>query len=769
MTILTKYPRTIPMLMGFVLLVALTSTATAQGIIVDRNWNFGSVYLERSDVDISIRNNVAHVTIDHEFRNTGRSIAEGVFLFPLPVDASVADFKMEMDGKLVGGEVLPADEAKAIYQRIVRKNLDPALLEWVDGRSFRASIFPIAANATQRIVLEYDLVVDQVGNRFRFVHPLAGTVGTNRTTQARPPWIVRPPFPRPGPRPDHRPRDERRDRQRSASPDRAVAPELSLTVSIDAGDATQLRNVYSPSHKIDTEYRDNHTATANLEALNEANSSFVLYYSLDTKRISATLIPYRPYRDQPGYFMLMLAPPTKPTGKIQPKEIVFVLDTSGSMAGEKIEQAKEALKYALNRLGPDDSFGLIAFSSDLDAFDTSLSNVSAVDDALFFVDQLQARGGTNINDAVLKAITLLNGSENGSIVFLTDGLPSSGVTDVDDIINNVTKANKNELTVFSFGVGYDVNTRLLGELSESTAAFAEYVTPEENLEEIVSSFYDRIRYPVMTDVSISIPSVGVHSMAPRALPDLFVGDPLVLTGRYRTSGKTTAILTGIMDGKKTTIEYRLDFPTRSRTDQFVARTWATRRVGQLLADIRKNGDKDELREEIVALATEYGIVTPYTSYLVREDESPTASVGMRFRRLANTPAAAMQQSISMEESGRDAVSASKQSNRMQRAEGYDDTVNLGIQVADQNLVVDEDGTWKSNLALDEKKTNGKPAIKIEFASDAYFALLARYPEMKEFLRVGSEVEFVFHEQLLRIGPEGRTTATDADFTEWFGS
>ncbi len=750
--------------LGLTSIVILPETAAAQGIIVDRNWNFGSVQLEQSDVDIAIRNNVAHVTIDHEFRNSGRSPAEGIFLFPLPEGASVSDFKMEMNGKLVGGEVLPADEAKKIYQRIVRKNLDPALLEWVDGRSFRASIFPIAARSTQRIVLEYDLVVDQVGNRFRFVHPLAGTVSSNQSGGTRPPWVV---FPRPHPGP--RGREDNPEPRTHKRPDQSKSPELSLSVSIDAGSSTELRNVFSPSHQIDLEYKNTHIVAAQLEALNEANSSFVLYYSTDTKRIAATLIPYRPYSHKPGYFMMMIAPPTKPSGPIEPKEIVFVLDTSGSMAGDKIDQAKSALKYALNRLGPDDSFGLIAFSSDLDEFGKSLSDKSSLADALYFVDQLEARGGTNINDAVLRAIRMLDGSANGSVVFLTDGLPSTGVTDVDKIIQNVTKANSDDVTLFSFGVGYDVNTRLLSDLSEGTAAFAEYVTPEENLEETVSLFYDRIRYPVMTDVEMSIPSAGVHALAPSNLPDLFVGDPLVITGRYRTSGKTTAILTGNVNGKRTSIEYNVDFPSRSRSDEFVARTWATRRVGQLLADVRRNGESEEAKDEIIALATEYGIVTPYTSYLVQEDDAfysvnrPRSGAvgGARVdRSSARAPTA---------ESGITAVAASKQYNRMQQAEGYDREVNLGVQVADQNLVMDEEGKWKSNLAVDKAKTNGKSAVKIQFASDAYFALLANYPDVKKYLRVGNEVEFVYNGQIVQVGTEGLQSATKADFADWFGS
>ena len=755
--------------------LVLAAPASGQGIIVDHDWHFGNVTLEHSDVNVRIANNIAHVSVMHEFMNSGSRPAEGTFLFPLPKDASVADFQMEMGGRMVSGEVLPADEARSIYRRIVQKNLDPALLEWVDGRTFRASIFPIAPHGSQKILLEYDLVLEQNGNRYRFVHPMSGIVSGPRSTA---PW-------RPSPRPGPRPYDDRRLNNQPDGSDRGNTQakkkplsHFTLSVSIDPGSGGEIRNVYSPSHDVTIDYQSGKRVNVDLRSMDDAQGSFVLYYTRDADRISATLLPHRPYRDEPGYFMLMIAPPSRPTGEILPKDIVFVLDKSGSMSGEKIEQAKQALRYSLNNLGADDRFGIVSFSSDVDTFRDGLARRASLDDALYFVDQIKAKGGTNINDALLKALAMLDDARNASIIFLTDGLPSSGVTNAEKIIRNVLDANDEGVNLFSFGVGYDVNTRLLDDLSESTAAFAEYITPEDNLEETVSNFYDRVRYPVLSDVKIEIPGADVFAMAPRSLPDLFVGDPLIVTGRYRKSAAPTAVLTGKSGGRTVRMTWKLDFPDRSRRDEFVPRIWATRRVGQLLADIRRNGEDPELKDEVVELATEYGIVTPYTSYLVLEDEDmamlrprqiPKDRLGAPRSGRVQLDAASDVEMLSVGESGAAAVTASKRYNEMQQtASVAANRLVRGINAAGQNFVKYGDSTWVSNLVSKEDATNGKPAVQIQFASDAYFAMIDRYPEMKEFLQLGASVEFVYNRQLVQVGADGLEKVTEAQLVGWFG-
>src|SRR5690606_3249409 len=210
---------------------------------------------------------------------------------------------------------------------------------------------------------------------------------------------------------------------------------------------------------------------------------FVLTYRLDESAVGATLLAHRPYSDQAGYFMLLLDPPAgEAAARSAPQDIVFVLDTSGSMSGEKMEQARDALRYCLTHLGARDRFGVVAFSSDLDVFRDEMRPASAADDALYFVDQLEASGGTNIHAALLKAAEMLQGSARGLVVFVTDGLPSVGTRDESVIRKDVAKALPEDTRLFAFGVGYDVNTRLLDGLADESGTFADFISPDESVD-----------------------------------------------------------------------------------------------------------------------------------------------------------------------------------------------------------------------------------------------------------------------------------------------
>jgi Ca-activated chloride channel family protein len=300
----------------------------------------------------------------------------------------------------------------------------------------------------------------------------------------------------------------------------------------------------------------------------------LLYYSLDPNEIGATLLTHRPYSDKPGYFMLLISPRVNPDAtQVQGKDLVLVLDTSGSMAGEKIQQAKAALRYCLERLGNRDRFGLVAFSSEARKFREALAGMEARDDALYHVDRLEATGGTNINEALLAATDLLRGSESGRsmIIFLTDGLPSTGIQNEGEIRRNMKSANRNGIRVFSFGVGFDVNTKLLDGLAKESNAFSDYISPQENIEEKVSIFYEKVRYPVMSNIEYSFRGVETQSLSPNRLPDLFKGGQIILAGRYREGGRGTLVLRGLAGNERQEFQYDFTFPRQERERDFVAR------------------------------------------------------------------------------------------------------------------------------------------------------------------------------------------------------
>ena len=739
----------------------LAGSAAAQGIVVGRDGRPVMLELRNHRVEADVQERLAVVTVEHEFHNTGRATVEGSFLFPLPTDAQVSKFSMEVDGTEMNGELLSADEARKIYEDIVRRSLDPALLEMADYRTFRARVFPIPPGAKRTITLRYDATLPMEGQTVTFRYPLQGSL-TYRPVGFRPP---RPPRPIPHPRPRHAPEQDK--------PEHGHSPAQQTLIRVAVETAHGVKNVYSPSHSVDVRRRSNRRAEAVFESSGVLDGrEFVLYYSLDPSDIGATLLTHRPYGDRPGYFMLLIDPPVDvDESRIQSQDVVFVLDTSGSMRGDKMKQAREALRYCLQNLGRRDRFGVIAFSTDVDAFRETLRPASTRDDALYFVDQLEAGGGTNINEALLAATEMLDDSDNGLIVFLTDGLPSVGETDEGKIRANIQQAADGDVRLFSFGVGYDVNTRLLDGLSVASGAFADYISPEENIEERVGGFYDRVRYPVMTDLDLTFDRVDTYAMAPGALPNLYKGSALIVAGRYRRPGQATVTLRGRLEGEQASKRYRFRFPERER--DFVARLWATRRVGQLLEEIRLKGENKELKDEVVTLAKEFGLVTPYTSYLVQEEEMMAGDV-LRFRdasadapqfeEVVVTGAASGRRAMAAS-SGQAAVEASKQIQAMQQAEAAPQENKAGLMaVQGQTLYQRADNAW---VTLDFDAENDE-VVQIQFASSAYFTFLRLYPEAGDFAQLGQKVTFSFQGRFVQIGDEGAETMTEAALQKLFG-
>ena len=735
--------------------------AAGQGVVIGRDGRPVHLELRNHRVEAAVQERLAVVTVEHEFHNTGRATVEGTFLFPLPPDAQVSKFSMEVDGEVMSGELLSAEEARRIYEDIVRRSLDPALLEMADYRTFRARVFPIPPGAKRLITLRYDAALPVEGQTATFRYPLQGSLTYRPVGQPI----------RRHPRPPHRPVITH-DREPHDSPEHGRHPARQTLIRVAVEAEAGVRNVYSPSHAVDVRRRSDRRAEAVFEAGDVLDGrEFVLYYSLDANEIGATLLAHRPYGDRPGYFMLLVDPPVEvDESQIQPQDVVFVLDTSGSMRGEKMQQARDALRYCLSHLGSRDRFGLVAFSTDVDAFRQALRPASARDDALYFVDQLEAHGGTNINDALLAAARMLDDSENGLIVFLTDGLPSVGETKEGAIRANVEAVSGGKVRLFSFGVGYDVNTRLLDGLSGATGAFADYISPEENIEARVGTFFDKVRFPVMTDLALRFEGADAYALAPGALPNLYKGSGLIVAGRYRQAGEATVMLQGRLEGERTTKRYRFRFPERERERDFVARLWATRRVGQLLEAIRLNGEDKELKEETIALAKEFGLVTPYTSYLVQENEPIAGRIrlsGGRFQAFSveaddleevvvasDRPASSRARRAT---TGQAAVEMSKMSSAMQQAEAAPLPEAGGYAVVQGRMLAQAtDSAW-----IDEDFDAAAERVQIQFASEAYFAFLRQYPEARDFAQLGNDVTFFFKGRFVQLGAEGETSMSEA--------
>ena len=351
---------------------------------------------------------------------------------------------------------------------------------------------------------------------------------------------------------------------------------------------------------------------------------FRLVYTLASGAFSANVMSIRPSESEDGYFLLLASPEVKPAdARPLPKTVIFVIDRSGSMAGKKIEQARKALKSVLNNLRDDDLFNIVAYDDRVESFKPELQRYSsrAREEAERFVDNIREGGSTNIDSALKTSLAMIQDSSRPSyVLFLTDGLPTAGETRELSIAENCRSANARRSRVFCFGVGYDVNARLLDRLSGGNSGTSEYVKPDEDIESHVAAFYSKMTRPALSDIRIELTGVDVNRTYPRDVPDLFEGGQIVWVGRYRQSGRTTIRVTGKVAGESRSLEFPAELAGSSggSSYDFVERLWAVRRLGDLIDQIDLHGQNRELIDELVSLSTKYGILTPYTSFLADE-------------------------------------------------------------------------------------------------------------------------------------------------------
>ena len=549
-----------------------------------RPYAFAPLDVDYVKVHTRITDQVAVTAVDQEFYNPNPARLEGTFVFPVPKGAHIDKFTMEIDGKQVEAELLPAEKARRIYEDIVRKLKDPALLEYAGRDIFKVRIFPIEPNSKKRITLSYTELLKADDGLVSYVLPL----NTEKF---------------------------------SAKPIRNVS------VQVDLESKRPLKSIYSPSHSVEVKRHGADRATAGYEATDvRPDTDFALYFAPEKDEIGVNLLTHR-QGDEDGYFLLLASPGVDVKERqVVMKDIAFVLDTSGSMAGKKLDQAKKALQFCVENLNDGDRFEIIRFSTEVEPLFDQLvkatkQNRARADD---FIKDLRPMGGTAIDDALRKALALRPGGEDRPfvVIFLTDGRPTIGTTDEEQIIANVKKENDGRTRIFCFGIGTDVNTHLLDRITEDTRAVSQYVLPDEDLEVKVSSFFSKIKEPVLANPTLRFTGdIRATKLYPSPLPDLFKGEQLVLVGRYSGKGDAAVTVEGAVNGAARKFTYEVSFPEEASRNEFIPRLWATRRVGYLLDEIRLHGENAELRDEVTELARKYSIVTPYTAYLILEDET----------------------------------------------------------------------------------------------------------------------------------------------------
>jgi Ca-activated chloride channel family protein len=661
--------------------------------------------IEYHRVSVTIEDQVAVTRVDQVFRNDNDWTVEGTYVFPLPPGAAVSRFTLWIDGEPVEGEILTREEARAIYEEIVRSMRDPALLEYIDQGAVQASVFPIPPGGKRRIQLEYTQVLTADNGLFHYRYPL----NTEKFSTL-------------------------------------PLEEVSISVHLQSGQP--IRTVYSPSHEVEIVREGDYELRVSYEAFDvKPDRDFDLYYSVAQDLIGLNLLSFRdPFSEEDGFFLLLAAPSVEvdPEQRVA-KDILFVLDKSGSMEGEKFRQAQEALHYVLDHMNPEDRFNIIAFSTGLQTFAGSLQPSTQRGEAKEWVDRLAPRGATDINRALLEALAMVERGRPTILIFLTDGLPTEGVTETAAILQNVARQAPDNLRLFAFGVGYDVDTFLLDTLSKENHGATTYVTPDQDISEQVSAFFAKVNDPVLTDVQVDFGDVVVYDIYPDPLPDIFAGSQLVVVGRYRSSGTVTVRLEGEVEGRRQTFEYpEQAFRSRGGPD-FLPRLWATRKIGALLSEIRLNGPEKELVDQLVKLSIRYGIITPYTSFLVTEPQALGAEAQRdiaeeAWQAFAATPAPP---------SGREAVERAMGEAELDKAHAPAALPQESAQIvrlAGKGTFRLVEGVWTDTRFDPQRMT----PIRVPFLSQAYFELASASPEAAAAFALGERVIVVIGERAYQV-------------------
>lgn len=716
------------MLALFALMIFFGGTAYAQGVIIPQECHRCPpgprpipqplprvLNVKSVKITTKVDSQVATTKVEQVFENTTPYRLEGSYFFPIPESASLSDFAIYDGDKRLAGEIVERARARQIYNEIVRRQIDPGLLEYAGKDLFQASVFPIEPRSTKKIELTYTQVLKNEGGTVSYRYEL----GSGRRIQPQP------------------------------------IGEIAASVEINS--PIDLKNIFSPSHKISVSKDGERRARLSFEGKGEdTQKDFLLYYSLSEKDFGVSLLTHRePGKD--GYFLMLVSPKSNIVEQERvAKDIVFVLDTSGSMSGEKIDKAKAALKFGVESLSARDRFNIISFSGEDHLMKAGLIEADSAgkQTGLRFIENLRAEGGTNINDALVSALKQFQSGERPAmVVFLTDGLPTVGTTDAKQIVKNAMDANRASVRLFSFGVGYDVNTNLLDKLSADNRGASDYIEPQEDLEVKVSNFFARVNYPVLSDLKLDFGGVETELTYPRAMGDLFKNSQLILIGRYKNSvNSATLRLTGKMGAREQVFTFASQsFPGERTDNQFLPRLWATRRVGYLLEQIRLSGANKELTDEVVGLGTRYGIVTPYTSFLATEDN---------FRAAQNVPAERRRMLDSMAKSapaasGRGSVSGEaavvysqaerkmKDSDKVENPESYLTTVRA---IGDKTFQLKNDEWVDTEL----KDTSTLPKVEVQFGSDEFFNLIAKEPKLADFFSLGKKVSVVFKGKIYRV-------------------
>ena len=738
--------------------------ASATGVLLPEDKQLPPLGVKSHRVSVQVRDGVATTKLTEVFFNSTDRRLEATYVFPIPAEAALTDFAMYINGKRQGGEIVEAERARQIYEDIVRRMRDPGLLEYLGSRLLKMRVFPIEPKSTQKIEVSYAYALPFDNGVYRYTFPLRTGEKASRVLE-------------------------------------------DSTFSVEISNKQPIVNIYSPTHRVGISRKGEHSAVVGFEEEGAMlDKDFVLYFTVGSKDFGLNLLTYR-VEGRDGYFALMLAPRVElEEEKVMPKDVCFLVDVSGSMQQEnRIGSAKEAVQFCLRSLGENDRFALVPFSTAVEVFGDGLmaANKENVGKAIGYVDKLEARGGTALCGALVKGLEMApEGDRPYIVVLITDGKPTIGTVEPDEIVAEVKEANKRNVRVFSFGIAESLDVPLLDRVTEITKGYSEYVAPGREIETEISSFFRKVSHPVLANLTLDFGAVKVRDMYPQELPDLFRGSRVLAYGRYTAGGHVAVKLTGVVKGSMKEFAYDADFPEVAADNDFIPHLWAQRKIAYLLDEIRLHGENPELKEEVIRLSKEYGIATPYTSYLVLEDEDAYVRHGIVSRGVAGPAlkAAAPRKAghdLEMERARRlgDARALHEASRYFDRAEGAGRDELRGGKGAVQMSQALRD--WKESQAgaeaglsrveatlkhvsgktfvkihgvfVDTEFREGMETLKLKWGSDAYFAAVRAIPKLKKFLALGENIIVVIEGKALIVGEEGKEEISEEEVTGFFKS
>ncbi|HSA54180.1 MAG TPA: VIT domain-containing protein [Gemmatimonadaceae bacterium] len=706
-----------------------------------------------SHVRVEMVDRVLRYEVSETFVNRGGGLGQADYIFPLPKGAAFEDLKLSINGELVSGETMNAAEARRIYEEIVRKHRDPALVEWMGMGLLRTRVFPIQPGEEKRVVVRFQTVAEREGSALRIDYVRGTDPNTNFT---------------PGPVPMPMPRE--------ATPrDRRPEPESGTTFTLTYPDARTYGRPYSPTHALSVNDRGTRRSVT---ATGDGREVTILLPLLRANEAAVSVLAHRP-DDEDGFALITVSPPVA-RGRAMPRNVTFVVDVSGSMSGQKLAQAKAAGRALLSSLGATDRFRIIDFSTDVRSFRDEFVPATAANlrDAEHYLDDLRAEGSTNISGALDAALDAVRDENRLQlVVFVTDGEPTVGERNPDAIAARAAR-RRGETRIFSVGVSAEVNATLIEQLAVEGHGTAHFVRAGESVERAVSLLAARLTTPVLTNVRVHVDGVRLRQLHPVLPVDLFAGQDLVLLARYDGDGEARIRVEGRALGGPMNWTTTATFPRRARENPFVPRLWAAQRLGWLAAEKRKNGGTTELDGEIRSLGERYGIPTEFSSYLVLEPGMQDM-LGQRVARANRTRpgAASPAPTVARDEAQRAATGQSANEFRFEQARqaaaqreakslAEVDVASGGMgQTASMRQVGPRQFLQQGNVWTDQRYTPTQRTVQVKAFSPLYFELVSKLTGLKDALALGEEVLVAGRSVAIQVGPAGLEKLTERELAD----